>query len=57
MSSSSLRESASVSIWIVTTPKFSRAVEVSFLTPSRPWMASSMRMQTASSTSSGAAPR
>ncbi len=57
ISSSTVRASALVSTSTITWPMPSEAVEVICLMPSIPWMASSMRTQTASSTSSGAAPR
>ena len=57
MSSSTCRTSAPSSISTITLPMPSEAVEMICLMPSTPWMASSIRTQTASSTSSGAAPR
>ena len=56
-SSRTLRTSAPSSTSIRTVPMFSAAVEVTCLIPSMPWIASSIRMHTPSSTSSGAAPR
>ena len=57
MSSTTLRASAPSSSSTNTRPIPSLAVDVISLIPSRPWMASSTRTETASSTSSGAAPR
>ena len=57
MSSMTLRASAPSSSSTMTMPIPSEAVEVISPIPSRPWIASSMRMETATSTSSGAAPR
>ena len=56
-SSRTLRLSAPRSSSTVTEPMPSVADEVIFLMPSTPWTASSTRMQTASSTSAGVAPR
>ena len=56
-SSTTRRASASRSSSIITVPIPSEAVDWICLMPSMPWIASSMRTFTASSTSSGAAPR
>ena len=56
-SSTTLRASAPSSSSIITEPEPSEAVDVICLMPSIPWIASSRRTFTASSTSSGAAPR
>ena len=56
-SSTTRRASAPSSISTVTVPIPSDAVDWICLMPSMPWIASSMRTFTASSTSSGAAPR
>ena len=57
MSSSTRRVSAPSPTSTSTVPEPSSAVDVICSMPSMPWMASSIRMQTPSSTSSGAAPR
>ena len=56
-SSTTLRASAPNSSSMITEPIPSEAVEMICLMPSIPWIASSTRTLTASSTSAGAAPR
>ena len=57
ISSSTSSGSASISISALTRPEFSTAEDEMRLMPSMPWMASSTRTHTASSTSAGLAPR